>query len=88
MKHINLPAEYAVVLQQVNESGGEDFMSLAETMRFGTAQLAHIIQELHHKGLIISRQSPYGLWIRLSAKGKKAIHLMWPEAAMGAAAAA
>lgn len=88
MKHITLPTEYAVVLQQVNETGEEEFQYMAESMRFDTAKLAHIIQELHHKGLIISRQSSYGLWIRLSAKGRKVIRTLWPEAtAMSAATA-
>jgi len=81
MKRMTLPNDYAIVLQQVNEGDEEDFEYLADSLRFTQAKLAHIIQELHHKGLIISRNSPYGLWIRLSAKGKKAIRNMWPEAA-------
>ncbi|HSX27948.1 MAG TPA: hypothetical protein VLF60_00680 [Candidatus Saccharimonadales bacterium] len=84
MKHIRLQHDYAIVLQQVNDTGEEDFEALAESLRFGPAQLAHIIQELHHKGLIVSRNSSYGLWIRLSAKGKKFVRTLWPESAMAA----
>lgn len=80
MKRMTLPQEYAIVLQQINENIEEDFEFLADSLRLSQAQLAHVIQELHHKGLIISRHSPYGLWIRLSAKGKKFMRTMWPEA--------
>ena len=80
MKRMTIPNEYAIVLQHINDSMEEDFEYLAESLRFNTEKLAHIIQELHHKGLIISRPSSYGLWIRLSAKGKKAIRNLWPEA--------
>lgn len=80
MKRMTLPNEYAIVLQQVHDNHEEDFEYLAESLRFNPARLAHIIQDLHHKGLIISRRSSYGLWIRLSAKGKKVMRTMWPEA--------
>jgi hypothetical protein len=81
-KH-NLPEEYALVLQQVTELGEEDFSTLAELLRFDRQRLAHIIQALHHKGLIvIERGQQFGAWIRPSAKGRQLMQFLWPEAQM------
>lgn len=34
MKTIELPEDYALVLQQVDENGEEDFTNLAESLKF------------------------------------------------------
>lgn len=88
MQHIELPGDYALVLQTVHESGEEDFANLAETLRFDRPRLAHIIEALRHKGLIyLSRpktlsRSGTEAWIRLSAKGRKCMTAIWPESGM------
>lgn len=88
MQHIELPRDYALVLQTVHESGEEDFANLAETLRFDRQRLAHIIEALRHKGLIyLSRPKSIGLggsdaWIRLSSKGRKFMTTIWPEAGL------
>ena len=86
MQHIELPGDYALVLQTVHENGEEDFANLAETLRFDRKRLAHIIEALRSKGLIYLNRStsPIGrsstdAWIRLSAKGRKCISTIWPE---------
>ncbi|HSX35327.1 MAG TPA: hypothetical protein VLH84_00145 [Patescibacteria group bacterium] len=81
MKHIELPEDYAIVLQQVHEAGEEDFTMLAESLRFSRQRLAHIIESLQRKGLILVRRSTYSeAWIRLSGKGQRVIRSLWPEA--------
>lgn len=85
MKHITLPYEQALVLQQIGETGEEDFTGLAAAMRFGRAKLADILQTLHRKRLILVRKSSYAeAWVRLSSKGQRLIMQLWPEAALAA----
>ena len=80
MHAIELPEDYALVLQQVEESGQEDFNNLAESLRFDRPRLAHIIESLQHKGLIrLSRSGQREAWIRLSGKGRRLLTYMWPE---------
>jgi DNA-binding MarR family transcriptional regulator len=77
----NVPVDYALVLQQINEAGEEDLASLSETLRLSRAGLLHIIDALKHKGLISVVSSSYGaVWIHLSRKGKKYINQLWPAA--------
>lgn len=82
MKRIQIPQDHALVLQQINELGEEDFTGLAQNLRIGRAKLAQIIQTLHHKRLILVRKSSYAeVWVRLSTKGKSFMSHMWPESA-------
>ena len=81
MQKIQLPNEYALVLQQVHESGEEDFAGLADSLHFTPGRLAHVLQDLAHRRLIVSRRAGYGIWVRLSARGKRLIHSLWPESA-------
>lgn len=79
MRTPDLPHDCALVLQQVHDSGEEDFSGLAASLKLTPGHLAHIVQELTRKRLIISRNASYGIWIRLSARGKRLINTMWPE---------
>ncbi len=80
MRTIELPDDYALVLQQVDENGQEDFNNLAESLRFDRSRLAHIIEALQHKGLIrFSRNGGREAWIQLSGKGQRLLRYMWPE---------
>lgn len=83
MRKTHLPEEYALVLQQVGESGEEDLGTLAEFLRFDSQRLAHIIQALHHKGLVVIEHGQrLGTWIRPSAKGRQLMRSLWPETTM------
>jgi len=86
MKTARLPEDYALVLQQVEESGEEEFDALAETMRFDRGRLTHIVQALRSKGLIAFNQHGSSAWIRLTSKGKQLMRYVWPESAPGMAA--
>lgn len=80
-KVTDLPSDYALVLQQVSEDGGDDFSVLSETLDIKRSRLAHIIASLRQKGLImIDRTSRGDAWIRLSSRGAKLVHQIWPEA--------
>jgi len=86
MQHIELPRDYALVLQTVHDSGEEDFANLAETLRFDRQRLAHIVESLRHRGLISFSSSASSIgrsgndaWIRLSSKGRKIMQTIWPE---------
>lgn len=89
MQHIDLPRDYALVLQTIQENGEEDFTNLAETLCFDRPRLAHIIESLRHRGLVYFSRSTGGLgrsstdaWIRLSAKGRKIMQSIWPESSI------
>ena len=71
MHKIELPEDYTLVLQQVEESGAEQFSLLAESLRFDRARLAHIVRALQHKGLVITQRIGEDMLIRLSAKGRQ-----------------
>lgn len=79
-KTVELPEDYALVLQQVDENGVEDFNNLAESLRLDRKRLVHVVRSLRSKGLIcISQQTGEDVWIRLSAKGRRLMSFMWPE---------
>ncbi len=86
MHAIELPEDYALVLQQVDEDGEEDFGMLAESLQLDRRRLTHIVQALRHKGLLaMSGRADQDPWIRLSAKGRQLMRYVWPESAPGAA---
>lgn len=83
MRTQELPTDYALVLQRVNESGEEDFINLAETLSYDKRRLAHIVHALQHKGLVhISWKRSDG-WIRLSSHGRRLVAALWSPPAGG-----
>lgn len=85
MHAIELPEDYALVLQQVNENGEEDIETLAEYLRLDRKRLAHIIEALHNKGLIYFSRGRYqyqSSLIRLSGKGRQLMTYVWPESGL------
>lgn len=80
MKKIALPQDYALVLQQVDEFGEEDFDTLAESLRIDRKRLTHIIAALKQKGLILINKTSQDVWVSLSSRGQRLMRYMWPEA--------
>lgn len=79
-KLLDLPTDYALVLQQVSEDGQDEFSVLSETLNIRRSRLSHIISALRQKGLILIESSSVGdAWIRLSSKGNKLVRQIWPE---------
>jgi predicted transcriptional regulator len=79
MKSIELQEDQALVMQVVNEAGEEVFENLMETLKFDRSTLLHLLQNLHHKHLVVLENNRYGTYVHLSSKGKKTIGLIWPE---------
>jgi DNA-binding MarR family transcriptional regulator len=80
MHAVQLPEDYALVLQQVDVVGEEDFLGLAESLCLDQSRLSHIVQALRNKGLLRVRYSAQDTWISLSSKGHRLISSLWPEA--------
>ena len=84
-KVVDLPADYALVLQQVSEDGENEFSVLSETLNIKRSRLSHILHALRQKGLILIDKTSMGdAWVRLSSKGSKLVKQIWPEASMAA----
>lgn len=82
MYTIEIPEDYALVLQQVDEVGREDFTSLAESLAIDRARLTHIVGALKNKGLVKMSHTAQDTWISLSTRGRRLIDKLWPEAHM------
>ena len=80
MHAIEMPTDYALVLQQIQESGQEDFANLSETLHIRRNRLSHIVDALRHKGLVrLTHDYRSDVWIELSSKGKRLAQYLWPE---------
>ncbi len=80
MKTINLPEEYALIMQQIAESGQEDFDNLSQSLHMARRRVVHIVSSLQHKGLVqLTQETAYGPLIELSRSGKRLIHYLWPS---------
>jgi predicted transcriptional regulator len=78
---LDLPEDYALVLQQILASGEEDFTGLSKTLNITRQRLSHIIAFLKQKHLILLDRTTYAeSWIRLSSQGRHFVHALWPEA--------
>ncbi len=76
-KATSLPEDYALVLQQVNEDGAEDFTTLAEALEVSESRLTHIIRVLKNKGLLFVQPTDYNdTLIEISARGKRMLSFM------------
>ena len=80
--HITISNEEAIVLQQISESGEEDFVSLASGLRMNRARVMQHLEHLKHKGLITIKATYGDWWVRTSAKGTRLVNYMWPEMQM------
>jgi DNA-binding MarR family transcriptional regulator len=79
MATINMPADYALVLQQVDEYGEEAFTNLAESLSMDRKRLSHVIHALQHKGLLKVSMAQRDIWIQLSSRGRRLVATIWPE---------
>jgi len=79
MRTLELPEDYALVLQQIHEEGAQYFSDLAESLGFERRRLAHIIEALRHKGLILTKCTSADAWLRLTSKGNRLLNYIWPE---------
>ncbi len=76
----DLPTDYALVLQQINETGSDELDVLSETLNLSRSRMLHIVTSLRQKGLVLIDKTTWGdAWVRLSAKGQKLVSQLWPE---------
>lgn len=76
---IDLPDDFALVLQEIRENGEEDLFNLDESLDVSRSRLSHIVQSLRSKGLVSISRSVWGeTQIRLSVKGQKLTNYIWP----------
>jgi hypothetical protein len=80
MHAMELSEDYAIVMQRIKEDGEEDFNNLVESLSFERSRLAHIVEALQHKGLVLLEgDGQRGFWLRLSAKGQRLMNYLRPE---------
>jgi DNA-binding MarR family transcriptional regulator len=82
MRSIELPIDYALVLQQVHADGEEDFGNLAETLSYDRRRLSHIVHALQNKGLVTVSWKRSDGWISLSARGRRLVETLWSPNSM------
>ena len=75
-----LTTNEALVLQQVYENGGDEAAMLAAQMGIPRRTAMHVLADLRRKGLMAIDQAYGGAWVRLTARGKRLVQQIWPEA--------
>lgn len=77
---MDLPEDYSLVLQQIQEDGEDDFLSLVESLNIKRSRLIHVILSLAGKGMVaINQTNVYEIRIRLTRKGSQIVRYIWPE---------
>ena len=75
-----LTTNEALVLQQVYEDGGDDAAMLVAQMGMPRRTAMHVLADLRRKGLMAIDQAYGDAWVRLTARGKRLVQRIWPEA--------
>jgi len=81
-KEVNLTTNEALILQQIYEDGGDDAVVLAGQVGLSRRMVMNILADLRRKGLMVIDQIYGDAWVRLTARGKRLVQKIWPEAQM------
>lgn len=81
-KEVNLTTNEALILQQIYEDGGDDVVVLARQVGLSRRTVMNILADLRRKGLMAIDQVYGDAWVRLTARGKRLVQKIWPEAQM------
>lgn len=81
-KEVNLTTNEALILQQIYEDGGDDVVVLAVQVGLSRRTVMNILVDLRRKGLMAIDQIYGDTWVRLTARGKRLVQKIWPEAQM------
>ena len=81
-KEVNLTTNEALILQQIYEDGGDDVIVLAGQVGLSRRTVMNILADLRRKGLMAIDQIYGNAWVRLTARGKRLVQKIWPEAQM------
>ena len=80
VKEINLPIDYALVMQQLIEDGEDDVNTLSDTLNIHRSRVMHILTNLLNRGLVIMKKTVSGeIEVKLSRKGMHVFKQIWPE---------
>ena len=71
-----------LILQQIYEDGGDDVVVLAGQVGLSRRTVMNILADLRRKGLMAIDQIYGDAWVRLTARGKRLVQKIWPEAQM------
>ena len=83
-KEVNLTTNEVLILQQMYEDGGDDVVVLAGQVGLSRRTVMNILADLRRKGLMAIDQIYGDAWVRLTARGKRLVQKIWPEAQMRA----
>lgn len=81
-KEVNLTTNEALILQQIYEDGSDDVVVLAGQVGLSRRTVMNILVDLRRKGLMAIDQIYGDAWVRLTARGKRLVQKIWPEAQM------
>ena len=81
-KEVNLTTNEVLILQQIYEDGGDDVVVLAGQVGLSRRTVMNILADLRRKGLMAIDQIYGDAWVRLTARGKRLVQKIWPEAQM------
>lgn len=81
-KEVNLTTNEALILQQIYEDGSDDVVVLAGQVGLSRRTVMNILADLRRKGLMAIDQIYGDTWVRLTARGKRLVQKIWPEAQM------
>ncbi len=81
-KEVNLTTNEALILQQIYEDGSDDVVVLAGQVGLSRRTVMNILADLRRKGLMAIDQVYGDAWERLTARGKRLVQKIWPEAQM------
>lgn len=77
---VTLSNEDAMILQQINQTGEEDIISLEQALGMQRGRLLARLEHLRRKGLITIQRTASDWWVQMSSKGKQVSTYIWPEA--------
>ena len=81
-KEVNLTTNEVLILQQIYEDGGDDVVVLAGQVGLSRRTVMNILADLRRKGLMAIDQIYGDAWVRLTARGKRLVQKICPEAQM------
>ena len=77
--NLTLSTDEALVLQHISESGEDDIIGLAQSLRMSRQRVAALLTHLKNKGLVRIKTAYGDWWVQTSRKGSALVQNMWPE---------